>query len=165
MWKSTDAGETWQHIGLEDSRHIAAIWIDPKNADVVFAAALGHTFAPNEERGIFKTTDGGKTWRKVLYKDDKTGAVDVAFAPDNPQIKFATLWYHYVNPDTPFAGLLGTGGADVYKTTDGGETWSRSPYRNLRKRTWGAWACSRTGGAAGVPDCLRTERRRPLSLR
>ena len=123
MWKSTDAGETWQHIGLEDSRHIAAIWIDPKNADVVFAAALGHTFAPNEERGIFRTTDGGKTWRKVLYKDDKTGAVDVAFAPDNPQIGFATLWYHYVNPDTPFAGLLGTGGADVYKTTDGGETW------------------------------------------
>ena len=123
MWKSTDAGETWQHIGLEDSRHIAAIWVDPKNADTVFAAALGHTFSPNQERGIFKTTDGGKIWRKVLYKDDKTGAVDVAFAPDNPQIGFATLWYHYVNPDTPFAGLLGTGGAGVYKTTDGGETW------------------------------------------
>jgi photosystem II stability/assembly factor-like uncharacterized protein len=125
MWKSIDAGATWQHIGLEDSRHIAAIWVDPKNADVVFAAALGHTYAPNEERGIFKTTDGGKTWRKVLYKDDKTGAVDVAFAPDNPQIGFATLWYHYVNPDTPFAGLLGTGGAGVYKTTDGGETWQQ----------------------------------------
>ncbi len=123
MWKSTDGGETWQHIGLEDSRHIGAIWVDPKNADIVFAAALGHTFAPNEERGVFKTTDGGKTWRKVLYKDDKTGAIDVAFAPDNPQIGFATLWYHYVNPDTPFAGLLGTGGAGVYKTTDGGETW------------------------------------------
>ncbi len=124
MWKSTDGGDTWQHIGLEDSRHIAAIWVDPKNADVIFAAALGHTFAPNEERGVFKSTDGGKTWRKVLYKDDKTGAIDVAFAPDNPQIGFATLWYHYVNPDTPFAGLLGTGGAGVYKTTDGGETWT-----------------------------------------
>ncbi len=124
MWKSTDAGDTWQHIGLEDSRHIAAIWVDPKNADIVFAAALGHTFAPNEERGVFKSTDGGKSWRKVLYKDDKTGAIDVAFAPDNPQIGYATLWYHYVNPDTPFAGLLGTGGAGVYKTTDGGETWT-----------------------------------------
>jgi photosystem II stability/assembly factor-like uncharacterized protein len=124
MWRSTDGGETWQHIGLEDSRHIAAIWVDPKNADVLFAAALGHTFAPNEERGVFKSTDGGKSWRKVLYKDDKTGAVDVAFAPDNPQIGYATLWYHYVNPDTPFAGLLGTGGAGVYKTTDGGETWT-----------------------------------------
>ncbi len=101
-----------------------AIWVDPKNADIVFAAALGHTFAPNEERGVFKSTDGGKTWRKVLYKDDKTGAIDVAFAPDNPQIGYATLWYHYVNPETPFAGLLGTGGAGVYKTTDGGETWT-----------------------------------------
>jgi photosystem II stability/assembly factor-like uncharacterized protein len=124
MWKSNDSGETWQHIGLEDSRHITAIWVDPKNADVIFVAALGHTFAPNKERGVFKSTDGGKTWRKVLYKDDKTGAIDLAFAPDNPQIGFATLWYHYVNPDTPFAGLLGTGGAGVYKTTDGGETWT-----------------------------------------
>ena len=133
MWKSTDAGETWQHIGLEDSRHIAAIWVDPKNADIVFAAALGHTFAPNEERGVFKTTDGGKTWRKVLYKDDKTGAIDVAFAPDNPQIGFAALWYHYVNPDTPFAGLLGTGGAGIYKTTDGGETWTPVTIPQLAK--------------------------------
>ncbi len=124
IWKSTDAGETWQHIGLEDSRHIGAIWVDPKNADVVFVAALGHTFAPNAERGVFKTIDGGKTWQKVLYKDDTTGAIDVAFAPDNPKIGFAALWYHYVNPDTPFAGLLGTGGAGIYKTTDGGDTWT-----------------------------------------
>ena len=126
VWKSTDAGETWQHIGLEDSRHIGAIWVDPQNPDIVFVAALGHTFAPNPERGIFKTTDGGKTWRKVLYKDDSTGAVDVAFAPDNPNIGFATLWYHVVKPDTPYAGLLGTGGAGIYKTTDGGETWKPS---------------------------------------
>ena len=124
IWKSTDAGETWQHMGLEDSRHIGAIWVDPKNADVVFVAALGHTYAPNEERGVFKTTDGGKTWRKVLYKDDKTGAIDVTFARDNPQIGFATLWYHYVTPDNPFAGLMGTGGAGIYKTTDGGENWT-----------------------------------------
>jgi len=124
IWKSTDAGGTWQHIGLDDSRHIGAIWIDPKNAEVVFVAALGHTFAPNEERGVFKTTDGGKTWRKVLYKDDKTGAIDVAFARDNPQIGFATLWYHYVTPDNPIAGLMGTGGAGIYKTTDGGENWT-----------------------------------------
>ncbi len=124
IWKSTDAGETWQHIGLDSSRHIGAIWVDPKNADVVFVAALGHTYAPNEERGVFKTTDGGKTWRKVLYKDDKTGAIDVTFARDNPQIGFATLWYHYVTPDNPFAGLMGTGGAGIYKTADGGENWT-----------------------------------------
>jgi len=125
MWKSTDAGATWQHIGLDDSRHIGALWVDPKNADVVFVAALGHTYAPNAERGIFKTTDGGKTWRKVLFVDDKTGAIDVAFAPDNPQIGFATTWYHYVTPGMPFGGLLGTGGAGIYKTTDGGETWTK----------------------------------------
>jgi photosystem II stability/assembly factor-like uncharacterized protein len=133
MWKSIDAGETWQHIGLEDSRHIAAIWVDPRNADIVFVAALGHTFAPNTERGIFKTTNGGKTWQKVLYKDDTTGAVDVAFAPDNPKIGFAALWYHYVNPDTPFAGLLGTGGAGIYKTTDGGDTWTPVEIPQLAK--------------------------------
>jgi photosystem II stability/assembly factor-like uncharacterized protein len=124
MWKSTDAGQTWQHIGLEDSRHVGAIWVDPHNPDMVLVAALGHTFAPNAERGIFKSTDGGKTWRKVLYKDDTTGGIDVAFAPDNPKIGFAALWYHYVKPDTPFAGLLGTGGAGIYKTTDGGDTWT-----------------------------------------
>ncbi len=133
MWKSTDAGETWQHIGLEDSRHIPAIWVDPKNADVVFVAALGHTYAPNTERGLFKTTDGGKTWQKVLYKDDTTGAIDVAFAPDNPKIGFAALWYHYVNPETPFAGLLGTGGAGIYKTTDGGDTWTPVEIQQLAK--------------------------------
>jgi photosystem II stability/assembly factor-like uncharacterized protein len=133
MWKSTDAGETWQHIGLDDSRHIAAIWVDPKNPDVVFAAALGHTFAPNEERGVFKTTDGGKTWRKVLYKDDKTGAVDVAFASDNPQIGYATLWYHYVTPSDPLAALLGTGGAGIFKTSDRGESWQPVTIPELAK--------------------------------
>ena len=133
MWKSTDAGATWQHIGLDDSRHIAALWVDPKNPDIVFAAALGHTYAPNEERGVFKTTDGGKTWRKVLYKDDKTGAIDVAFAPDNPQIGYATLWYHYVTPDNPLAGLLGTGGAAIYRTTDGGENWTAVDIPQLAK--------------------------------
>ena len=124
MWKSEDEGQTWRHIGLEDSRHIGAIWVDPHDANIVFVAALGHTYGPNTERGVFKSSDGGKSWRKVLYKDDVTGAIDVAFAPDNPKIGFATLWYHYVQPDTPFAGLMGTGGAGIYKTTDGGDTWT-----------------------------------------
>src|SRR5579875_109979 len=124
MWKSTDAGATWQHIGLEDSRHIGAIWVDPKNADIVFVAALGHTYAPNPERGIFRTTDGGKSWQKVLYQDDVTGGIDVAFAPDNPKIGFATLWHHYVKPGEPYGGLLGVGGGGLFKTSDGGDTWT-----------------------------------------
>lgn len=124
MWKSTDAGATWQHIGLEDSRHIGAIWVDPKNADIVFVAALGHTYAPNPERGIFRTTDGGKSWQKVLYQDDVTGGIDVTFAPDNPKIGFATLWHHYVKPGEPYGGLLGMGGGGLFKTTNGGDTWT-----------------------------------------
>lgn len=124
VFKSVDAGKTWQHIGLEDTRHIGAIWIDPKNPDVVLVAALGHTYAPNEQRGIFKTTDGGKNWRKVLYKDDVTGAIDLSFAADNPQIGFAALWHHYVKPGDPRALLNDTEGAGIYKTTDEGETWT-----------------------------------------
>jgi photosystem II stability/assembly factor-like uncharacterized protein len=124
VWRSADEGATWQHVGLDDSRHIGALWVDRKNPDVVFAAALGHTFSANAERGVLKTTDGGKTWRKVLFTDDKTGAIDVSFAPDNPQIGFAALWFHYTTPDTPFGGLMGTGGAGIYQTTDGGETWT-----------------------------------------
>ena len=149
LWKSTDAGATWQHVGLEDSRHIGAIWVDGKNPDVVFVAALGHTYAPNAERGIFKTTDGGKSWRKVLYKDDKTGAIDVAFAADNPQIGYATMWYHYVTPDNPMAGLLGTGGAGIYKTTDGGETWQPVTIPELAKAHLGRM------GVAVSPDGKR----------
>ena len=124
MYKSTDAGKTWEHIGLDDSRHSGALWIDPKNADVVIVAALGHTFAPNEERGIFKTTDGGKTWKKALFKDDTTGAIDLAFAPDNPRIGFATLWHHFSKPGDPLALLMATAGAGIYKTTDEGDTWT-----------------------------------------
>ena len=149
VWKSTDAGATWQHIGLNDSRHIGAIWVDARNPDVVFVAALGHTYAPNEERGVFKSTDGGKSWRKVLYKDDKTGAIDVAFARDNPQIGYATLWYHYVTPDNPFAGLMGTGGAGIYKTTDGGENWTLVTIPELAKAHLGRM------GVAVSPDGKR----------
>ena len=124
MYKSTDAGKSWQHIGLDDTRHIGALWIDPKNPDTVLVAALGHTYAQNDERGVFKTVDGGKTWRKVLFKDNETGAIDLSFAPDNPQIGFAALWHHYVKPDDPRALLGASDGAGIYKTTDEGETWN-----------------------------------------
>lgn len=124
IYKSTDAGRTWQHVGLEDSRHIGAMWVDPRNPDIVVVAALGHTFAPNTERGVFKTTDGGKTWRKVLYKDDVTGAIDVVFAPDNPKIGFAALWGHYIKPGNARSLIDNISSAAIYKTTDGGDTWT-----------------------------------------
>ena len=92
MYKSTDAGKTWSFIGLRDVGQIATIRIHPTNPDIVFVAALGHPYGANTERGIFRTTDGGKTWEKVLYKDENTGGVDVAFDPHNPNIIFAALW-------------------------------------------------------------------------
>src|SRR5215470_8487902 len=85
MYKSTDAGKTWTHIGLVDSRHIARVLIDPRNPEIVLVAALGEAYGPNPERGVFRSTDGGASWQKVLYKDENIGAVDLAPDPDNPQ--------------------------------------------------------------------------------
>src|SRR5439155_18133258 len=92
VYKSIDGGKSWNNVGLKDSEHIGALVIDPKNADVAFVAALGHAYGPNVERGVFRTRDGGKTWEKVLYRDDHTGAIDVVFDPNNPNILYASLW-------------------------------------------------------------------------
>ena len=92
VYKSIDAGKTWKNVGLKDSRQIGALIVDPRNANVVLVAALGHAFGPNPERGIFRTADGGKTWTKVLGKDENTGGIDVVFDPHNPNIVFASLW-------------------------------------------------------------------------
>jgi photosystem II stability/assembly factor-like uncharacterized protein len=120
MYKSVDAGKTWTHIGLEDSRHIARILIDPRNPDLVYVAALGHAFGPNEERGVFRTTDGGKTWQKVLYKDDKSGAVDLEFAGGNSHVLYAALYQVIRKPWDIVSGGPGSG---LYKSSDGGSTW------------------------------------------
>ena len=125
VYRSDDAGMTWRHIGLEDTEHIGNLWVDPANPDVVVVAALGRTYSKNPQRGVFKTTDGGKTWRKVLYKDDTAGAVDLAFAAGNPKIGFAALWEHYTNPGHDRGAIESSGFAGVYKTTDGGDTWAQ----------------------------------------
>ncbi len=122
VYKSLDGGRTWKNIGLKDTRHIGAIIVHPKNPNIVFVAALGHAYGPNEERGIFRTTDGGATWQKVLYKDNKTGAIDVVFDPNNPNTLFASLWEAY---RTPWSLSSGGPGSGLYKSTDGGSTWSR----------------------------------------
>jgi photosystem II stability/assembly factor-like uncharacterized protein len=122
VYKSTDAGKTWRNIGLSDTRQISQIAIHPKDPDVAWVAALGHPWGPNAERGIFKTTDGGKTWRKVLYVDDKTGASDLALDPTNPRILYAAMWQAVRKPWTMESGGPGSG---LWKSTDGGETWKK----------------------------------------
>jgi photosystem II stability/assembly factor-like uncharacterized protein len=125
VYKSVDAGHSWTHIGLEDTEHIGTMWVDPANANVVVVAALGKTTSKNDQRGIFKTIDGGKTWKKTLFFDDETGAIDVAFAPDNSKVGYAASWHHYDKPGNTADLINGTGGGAIYKTTDAGETWSK----------------------------------------
>ena len=122
LYKSTDAGKTWSFAGLRDTQVIGRIIIDPKDPNRLFVAALGHIFGPNSERGIFRSTDGGKSWSKVLYVDDKTGGVDVAFQPGNTQVMYAGMWQAYRKPWIMESGGPGSG---FYKSTDGGSTWTR----------------------------------------
>jgi photosystem II stability/assembly factor-like uncharacterized protein len=147
VYKSTDGGETWQHLGLEDTRHIARILIDPRNPDIVLIAALGHSFGPNEERGVFRSTDGGKTWKKVLYKDNLTGAVDLCFEPGNPRVIYATLWQGIRKP-----GQRGTSfgpGSGLYKSIDGGVTWTQVTGHGLPGGDWGRSGVAVAAGTHG----------------
>lgn len=120
VYKSIDEGRTWTNIGLRDTQHISNIWIDPTNPDIVFVAAVGHAFGPNEERGLFRSADGGKTWQKVLYVDDKTGATDLAVDPNNSKIMFAAM---YQVRRTAYSMISGGPGSGLYKSVDGGQTW------------------------------------------
>ncbi|HZQ23717.1 MAG TPA: hypothetical protein VFA89_13075 [Terriglobales bacterium] len=120
MYKSTDGGKTWLHIGLENTQHIARVLIHPHNPDIVYVAAFGHAYGPNPDRGVYRTNDGGKTWQKILYKDDKTGAIDLAFDPQNPNVMFAAM---YEAQRTPWSLSSGGPGSGLYKSVDGGNTW------------------------------------------
>ncbi|MGA2237269.1 MAG: glycoside hydrolase [Terriglobales bacterium] len=129
IYKSTDAGRTWQHLGqrdgaLRDAQQIGSILIDPKNANRVFVGALGHPYGPNAERGVFRSLDGGQTWQKVLYKDDNTGAIDLVFDPRNSQVVFADMWASRRPPWTADNSYNGPG-SGLYKSTDGGNNWRR----------------------------------------
>ena len=121
VYKSTDAGRTWEHLGLEDTGNSGAVIIHPQNPDIAYVAAIGNPFAPNPDRGVYRTTDGGDSWEQVLFVSDKTGAVDLEFAPDNPAEIYASMWLGERKPWTIISGGLEGG---VYKSSDGGDTWA-----------------------------------------
>ena len=120
VYKSTDAGKTWKHLGLELTRHIASVRIHPQNSDVVYVAAQGALNGPSKERGIFKSDDGGKTWKNILYVDENTGCSDLSMDLNNPRILYAAMWDHR---RLPWAVQSGGKGSGLYKSTDGGESW------------------------------------------
>jgi photosystem II stability/assembly factor-like uncharacterized protein len=121
VYKSMDAGKTWKRVGLEDTRHIGRVRVHPRNPDVVYVAALGHIFGPNEQRGVFRSRDGGKTWEKVLYRGDRAGAIDLTFDPSNANILYAGFWDVR---RTPWSLESGGPGGGLFKSTDGGDTWT-----------------------------------------
>ncbi len=122
VYKSTDGGKTWTHLGLDETQHICRIAVDPKNPDIVFVAAVGHLYAPNPERGVFRTRDGGKTWQKVLGPNDDVGACEVVIDPTNPRVVYAGLWNTRRPPWYSYRPSNGPGGG-ICKSTDGGSTW------------------------------------------
>lgn len=135
IWRSDDAGKSWKNIGLKDGRHIIRIVIHPSNPDVVWVAVMGHLFGPNQERGVYKTTDGGKNWKKVLYVNEQTGASDLVMEPGNPSVLYAGTWRVIRTPHSLESGGEGSG---LWKSTDGGETWNNiTKAKGLPKGTWG----------------------------
>ncbi|MEY3539471.1 MAG: hypothetical protein RL188_888 [Bacteroidota bacterium] len=135
MWKSTDDGKTWKNIGLKEGRHIVRLIVHPKNPDIVWAAVMGHLFGPNENRGVYKSIDGGATWKKVLYVNPQTGASDLIIDPSNPDNLYAGTWELI---RTPYSLESGGAGSGMYKSTDGGNTWeSIKNNKGLPKGVWG----------------------------
>ena len=135
VWRSDDAGRSWRNIGLKDGRHIIRLVVHPRNPDIVWAAVVGHLFGPNTERGVFKTTDGGRTWKRTLYVNDQTGASDLVIDPVDPNTLYAGTWRVI---RTPYSLESGGEGSGLWKSTDGGETWtSLTTSKGLPKGVWG----------------------------
>jgi photosystem II stability/assembly factor-like uncharacterized protein len=151
VYRSNDAGKTWANVGLKDTRHIGSVIVHPTNPDVAFVAALGHAYGTNTERGIFRTRDGGKTWEKVLYLDDRTGGIDVVFDPQNPHILFAAMWTGYRTPWTLSSGGEKDG---LYRSNDDGATWKRVEGNGLPDGPLGKIGVSVSGADSNVVYAL-----------
>jgi photosystem II stability/assembly factor-like uncharacterized protein len=135
IWRSDDGGRTWKDIGLKDSRHIIRIIVHPRDPNTVWLAVMGHLFGPNKERGVYKTTDGGKTWKQVLYVNDQTGCSDLVMEPGNPTVFYAGMWRAL---RTPYSMESGGDGSGLWKSVDGGDTWKNiSTKKGLPKGVWG----------------------------
>jgi photosystem II stability/assembly factor-like uncharacterized protein len=147
IYKSTDAGKTWTHLGLRDGQQIAQLAVDPKNPDRIFVAVVGHPYGPNEERGVYRSLDGGKTFEKVLYRDENVGASDVLINPGNPQVVYAALWESREGPWEN--GVFNGDGGGIFKSTDGGKTW-----RQLTKGLPGNIVQANIAIAPSVPKIL-----------
>ena len=149
VYRSRDGGKTWRHVGLDKTRHIGRILVNPKNPDDVLVAALGSIYRPNENGGIYRTTDGGQHWKKVLYVNDRTGGIDLAVDPDNTRIVYAATWEVWRKPWMLHSGGPGSG---IYKSTDGGKTWHQIKGHGLPTGTLGriGLAVSRNDGGQQV---------------
>ncbi len=135
MWRSDDGGKSWKNLGLKEGHHIVRIIVHPKDPNTVWVAVIGHLFGPHEERGVYKTTDGGKTWKKTLFVNNQTGCSDLVMEPGNPTVFYAGMW-HVLR--TPYSMESGGDGSGLYKSVDGGETWTNiSAKKGLPKGTWG----------------------------
>jgi photosystem II stability/assembly factor-like uncharacterized protein len=122
IYKSTDAGKTWTFLGLRDAGQIGSVVVHPTNPSIAYAAAIGNPFKPNSERGVYRTRDGGRTWQKVLFISDSTGAVDIELQPGHPDVVYAAMWRAERKPWTIISGAMEGG---IYKSTNGGDTWAR----------------------------------------
>ena len=149
VWKSTDGGLTWKNVGLGGTRHISRVRVNPTDPDLVYVAAQGHVWGPNPERGIFRSKDGGKSWTKVLFVDEKTGASDLAMDPNNPRVLYAGFWQAVRRP---WELVSGGSGSALYKSADGGDTWkklTREDNEGLPEVVWGKVGVAASGAKSG----------------